>query len=132
MEKNFITILSDFEILIWQFFSESERFKKNSTAWRSWILFVAMEIMELCQPIPGAGLGASNTSLPAMFMGTLDGGTLDRNYSDVTANRSLIEDAMTGFMVGGHNGKIFVFFFLKKNQLIFVLPYENERVLFTN
>ena len=66
-----------------------------------------MEIAELCQPIPGAG--ASNTSLPAMFMGSLDGVTLHRNFSDVTANETLIEDAMAGFMVGGSDGKFSLF-----------------------
>ena len=77
-----------------------------------------MEIAELCQPIPGAELGAPNTSLPAMFMGSLDGVTLYRNLSEVTANQSLIEDSMAGFMVGGNDGKSHVF--LLKWQNIFI------------
>ena len=82
-----------------------------------------MEIMELCQPIPGAGFGSSNSSLPAMFMGTLDGIRLDRNYSDVTANQSQIEDSLTGFMVG--DGKVFIFCsFFRRKAINVLLSFE--------
>ena len=75
-------------------------------------IFVDMELMELCQPIPGVGLSGSNESLTVGMFGALDV-TTDRNWSEPTTNQNAtMNSSMTGFMVESYNGKYFCFVLL--------------------